>query len=195
MSALSYPWFHWAQQVSANWWKNNISIGISNTNIFKVQFYRVLDFMRNEISPEIRWLEMIARENINETEISSLCDAEDNEHTKREVEALILSFSTPSCISITIISWVSVKKIHFSFILLIIRNISKRISSFPLQFEVSWVLLRSSSSLFIRSWSSRRVEPEVFVLVVSVEQVDVFHNMSWRPRILNIVVNVSFNFK
>ena len=62
--------------------ENDILIGIFNTNIFKVQkFYRVLDFMRNEISPEIRWLEMIARENINETEISSLCDAEDNKHS------------------------------------------------------------------------------------------------------------------
>ena len=59
--------------------------------------------MRNEISPEIRWLEMIARENINETEISYLCDAEDNKDTKREVEALILSFSTPSCISIYVL--------------------------------------------------------------------------------------------
>ena len=46
--------------------------------------------MRNEISPIIS--EMIARENINETEISSLCHSEDNEHTKRAVEALILSY-------------------------------------------------------------------------------------------------------
>ena len=34
--------------------ENDVAIGIFNTNIFKVQFYRVLDFMRNEISPKIR---------------------------------------------------------------------------------------------------------------------------------------------
>ena len=83
--------------------ENDILIGIFTKNMFKVQrFDRVLDFMRNDISPKIS--EMIARENINETEISSLCHSEDNKHTKREVEALILSFSTPSCISMSIIS-------------------------------------------------------------------------------------------
>ena len=53
-------------------------------------FGNVLRFMRKTISPKIE--SMVATVNITESEINVLCNAKENEQTKKEIEALLLSY-------------------------------------------------------------------------------------------------------